>query len=180
MPHAPAIALSAAAPGVAWLTLDKQATRNALDWEALERLEELVRQAESDRELGVLVIRSALERVFVAGADIGVVQALTPADGARFAAAGQGLMERLEGSRLVTIAAVGGFALGGGFELALACDLVVASEAAVFGLPETGIGLVPGFGGTQRLTRAVSPQRAREVVLAGRRRPPPRRTTGAS
>src|SRR5436305_6366289 len=100
MPDAPAIALSAAAPGVAWLTLDKQATRNALDWEALERLEELVRQAESDHDLGVLVVRSALKRVFVDGADIAVIQALTPAEGARFAAAGQGLMERLEGSRL--------------------------------------------------------------------------------
>jgi enoyl-CoA hydratase len=163
------ITLSDAAPGVAWLTLDHQPTRNALDLDALARLGELVDDAERSPELRVLIVRSALERVFVAGGDIAQMRDLTVSEGVRFAYAGQRLMRRLEESPLVVIAAVGGFALGGGFELALACDLIVASESAVFGLPETTIGLLPGWGGTQRIARAVSPQRARELVFTGRR-----------
>jgi enoyl-CoA hydratase len=84
---------------------------------------------------------------------------------------GLDLMRRIEESPAVCVAAVGGFALGGGMELALACDMIVASEAAVFGLPETQVGLLPGWGGTQRIVRAVSPQRARELVFTGRRVP---------
>jgi enoyl-CoA hydratase/carnithine racemase len=164
-----AISLTEAAPGIGWVTLDHAPTRNALDFTMLDAFDALLDQAERGAELRVLVIRSALERVFIAGGDIAVMRDLTLADGTRFVYAGQRLMRRLEETRLVVIAAVGGFALGGGFELALACDLIVASEQAVFGLPETTLGLLPGWGGTQRIVRAVSPQRARELVFTGRR-----------
>jgi len=164
-----AISLTEAAPGVAWVTLDHAPTRNALDFTMLDAFNALLDDAERSPELRVLVIRSALERVFIAGGDIAVMRDLTLSGGTRFVYEGQRLTRRLEESRLIVIAAVGGFALGGGFELALACDLIVASERAVFGLPETTIGLLPGWGGTQRVVRAVSPQRARELVFTGRR-----------
>jgi enoyl-CoA hydratase len=169
MTDAAAISLTDAAPGVGWITLDHGPTRNALDWTMLEAFDALLDEAEGKPELRVLVVRSALDRVFIAGGDIAVMRALTLAEGTRFVYAGQHLLRRLEESQLVVIAAVGGFALGGGFELALACDLIVASEQAVFGLPETTIGLLPGWGGTQRIARAASPQRARELVFTGRR-----------
>ena len=164
-----ATSLTDAAPGVAWITLDHEPTRNALDWTMMAAFAAVLDEAEARPELRVVAIRSALERVFVAGGDIAVMRDLTLEDGTRFVYAGQHLLRRLEESRLVVIAAVNGFALGGGMELALACDLIVASEQAVFGLPETTIGLLPGWGGTQRITRAVSPQRARELVFTGRR-----------
>jgi enoyl-CoA hydratase/carnithine racemase len=163
------ISLSPAGDGVSWVTLDYAATRNAFDWTMLEAFNEVLDQVEGSRGIRVVAIRSAVERVFVAGGDIGVMRDLSVADGTRFVYAGQRLMRRLEESSCVFIAAVGGFALGGGLELALACDLIVASEQAVFGLPEAQVGLLPGWGGTQRLARAVSPQRARELVFTGRR-----------
>lgn len=163
------ISLSSAADGVSWITLDRPDTRNALNWEMLDAFDAVIDEAERSREARVIVIRSALERVFIAGGDIAVMRDLTVAEGTRFVYAGQHLMRRLEESPLVVIAAIGGFALGGGLELALACDMIVASEAAVFGLPETQIGLLPGWGGTQRLVRAVSPHRARELIFTGRR-----------
>jgi enoyl-CoA hydratase len=169
MSDAAPVTLSVAAEGVAWITLGHAKTRNALDWGMLEAFDAVLDEAERSPETRVVAIRSQLERVFVAGGDIAVMRDLGVADGARFVYAGQRLMRRLEESPCVFIAAVGGFALGGGMELALACDLVVASEAAVFGLPEAQIGLLPGWGGTQRLVRAVSPQRARELVFTGRR-----------
>lgn len=169
MSDRPPISLSSAGDGVSWVTLDRPDTRNALDWEMLDVFNAVLDEAEQTRETRVVVIRSALERVFIAGGDIAVMRDLTVAEGTRFVYAGQHLMRRFEESRLVVIAAVGGFALGGGLELALACDMVVASDAAVFGLPETQIGLLPGWGGTQRLARVVTPQRARELIFTGRR-----------
>jgi enoyl-CoA hydratase len=155
--------------GVAWLTLERPAQRNALDWAMLQRFGEELDELETSPEVRVVIVRSALERVFVAGGDIAVMRDLDVAGGSVFVKAGQDLLSRLEDSRLVFIAAVSGFALGGGFELALACDLVVAGAGAMFALPETTIGLLPGWGGTQRLVRTVSPQRARELVYTGRR-----------
>jgi enoyl-CoA hydratase/carnithine racemase len=154
---------------VAEITLSRKATRNALDWEMLGALASALDELEAARAVRVLIVRSALERVFIAGGDIAVMRDLDLRDGARFVYAGQRLMRRLEESPLVVIAAVNGFALGGGLELSLACDLVVASESAVFGFPETRIGLLPGWGGTQRIVRAIPPARARELVYTGRR-----------
>jgi enoyl-CoA hydratase len=163
------VSLQTAADGVSWLTLDRRETRNALDWDMLERLHAALDEAEASASTRVVLVRSALERVFVAGGDIAVMRDLQLADGSRFVYAGQRLLRRLEESRLIFVAVVGGYALGGGLELTLACDLVVVSDAAVFGLPETQLGLLPGWGGTQRSVRAISPQRARELVYTGRR-----------
>jgi enoyl-CoA hydratase/carnithine racemase len=163
------ISLQPAVEGAVWLTLDRPETRNAMDWQTLDAFSAALDEAEASAKTRVVLVRSALDRVFVAGGDIAVMRDLQLLDGSRFVYAGQRLLRRLEESRLVFIAAVGGYALGGGLELVLACDLVVASEAAVFGFPETRLGLLPGWGGTQRIVRAISPQRARELVYTGRR-----------
>jgi enoyl-CoA hydratase len=163
------VLLEPADEGVAWLTLNRPETRNALDWDMLEAFHGALDQAEASSSTRVVLVRSALERVFVAGGDIAVMRDLKLADGSRFVYAGQRLLRRLEESPQVFVAVVGGHALGGGLELVLACDLVVASEAATFGFPETRLGLLPGWGGTQRIVRAISPQRARELVYTGRR-----------
>jgi enoyl-CoA hydratase len=126
---------------------------------------------EAERDTRDAIVRSAVDRVFVAGGDIAVMRDLSVADGTRFVYAGHRLMRRIEESPVVFIAAVGGFALGGGTELALACDCVVASEAATFGLPEVSIGLFPGWGGSQRLPRLVGESRAKELIFSGRRIP---------
>jgi enoyl-CoA hydratase/carnithine racemase len=165
----PRVSLEPAADGVSWLTLDRRATRNALDWQMLEAFHAAIDEAEASATTRVVLVRSALQGVFVAGGDIAVMRDLQLIDGSRFVYAGQRALRRLEESRLVFVAVVGGYALGGGLELALACDLVVASESAVFGFPETRLGLLPGWGGTQRIVRAISPQRARELVYTGRR-----------
>ena len=158
-----------AGTNIARITLDRPAQRNAFDWSMLEAFGQTLDDVEGDKTIRIAVIRSAIDRVFVAGGDIAVMRDLTLTDGAAFVYAGQHLLRRLEESRIVFIAAVGGYALGGGLELALACDLIVASESATFGLPETTIGLLPGWGGTQRLVRCISPQRAKELVYTGRR-----------
>jgi enoyl-CoA hydratase/carnithine racemase len=163
------VSLDPGPDGVAWLTLNRPETRNALDWEMLEAFHAVLDEAEASTTTRVVLIRSALERVFVAGGDIAVMRDLQLTDGSRFVYAGQHLLRRLEESRVVFVAVVGGFALGGGLELTLACDLVLVSDTAVFAFPETRLGLLPGWGGTQRIVRAVSPQRARELVYTGRR-----------
>src|SRR5437588_183441 len=137
------VAIEDASEGTAWLTLNRPEARNAIDWEMLAGIERSVDELEARSDVRVVLIRSALERVFVSGGDIAVMRDIDLSSGSRWVYAGQHLLRRLEESRLVFIAVVGGFALGGGFELALACDLIVASEGAVFGLPETRIGLFP-------------------------------------
>jgi enoyl-CoA hydratase len=163
------VSLEPAADGVTWMTLGREASRNALDWEMLAAIHGALDTVEASRTTRVVLIRSTLPRVFVAGGDIAVMRDLQLNDGTRFVYAGQRLLRRFEESAVVFVAVVGGYALGGGLELTLACDLVVASEAAVFGFPETRVGLLPGWGGTQRIVRAISPQRARELVFTGRR-----------
>ena len=165
------VTVEPACPGAVFITLNRPDKRNAFDWEMLEAFTAVIDALEADRETRVAIIRSALDRVFVAGGDISVMRDLSVADGTRFVYAGHRLMRRLEESPVVFIAAIGGFALGGGTELALSCDCVVASEAATFGLPEVSIGLFPGWGGSQRLPRVVGVQRAKELIYSGRRIP---------
>lgn len=163
------ITLESAGPEASWLTLRRPDTRNALDWGMLEAFHSALDSLEADGQRRVVLIRSAVDRVFIAGGDIAVMRDLDLVQGSRFVYAGQALTRRLEDSRLIFIAVVNGFALGGGMELALACDMIVASEGAVFGFPETRLGLFPGWGGTQRIVRCVSAQRARELVYTARR-----------
>jgi enoyl-CoA hydratase/carnithine racemase len=160
-----------ACPGAVFITLNRPEKRNAFDWEMLRAFNAALDELEADRAVRVAIVRSAVDRVFVAGGDIAVMRDLTVAEGTRFVYAGHKLMRRIEESPIVFVAAIGGFALGGGTEIALACDCIVASEAATFGLPEVTIGLFPGWGGSQRLPRVVGIQRAKELIYSGRRIP---------
>jgi enoyl-CoA hydratase len=153
--------------GVGIATLNRPKALNALNGRTLGELGELLAQVEADGALRALVLTGAGEKAFVAGADIAEMSGLAPEAARRFAAAGQRAFERLEALPIVTIAAVNGFALGGGCELAMACDLIYASERAKFGQPEVNLGIIPSFGGTQRLQRRVGPARAMEMILTG-------------
>jgi enoyl-CoA hydratase len=151
---------------VATLTVDRPAKRNALDAETVEEFHRAlheVRQAKAT----VLIITGAGDKAFVAGADIGAIRARRREDA--LASINSRLMAAVEAHEAVSIAAVNGVALGGGCELALACDIRLAAENAAFGLPEPSLGIIPGAGGTQRLPRIVGLGRAKEMVLTGAR-----------
>lgn len=139
--------------GVYLLTIDRPKVLNALSSEVLEALEQRIDELKTMSDLRVIVLTGAGEKAFVAGADISQMQNLSSEEAQAFARKGQSVFSKLEGLSVPIIAAVNGFALGGGFELALACDYIFASENAKFGLPEVTLGLIPGFGGTQRLSR---------------------------
>lgn len=151
---------------LATLTLDRPPV-NALDAATLDELADCVSTLAADATLRVLVVTGA-GRAFVAGADIEAMSRMSVDEARAFSRKGHDAFLTLERAPFVTIAAVNGFALGGGCELALACDVIYASEKAVFGQPEVSLGLIPGFGGTQRLSRAVGLMVARDLVLSGR------------
>lgn len=153
---------------VAVLTIDRAERLNAVDRHVLAELDRALAAIEADEELLALVLTGAGERAFVAGADVAAMAAMDPAAARRFARDGQRALERLETMPKLTIAAVNGAALGGGCELALACDLRLASERARFGQPEVTLGITPGWGATARLPRLVGPARAAELILTGR------------
>ncbi|MFI5261557.1 MAG: enoyl-CoA hydratase-related protein [Candidatus Limnocylindrales bacterium] len=163
----PAIdAQGSAVPGVALLTLDRPQVLNALDAETLRQLVATLQQMDSDPALRAVVITGAGERAFAAGADITEMVDATPES---LAASGRfRSWDELRAIGLPLVAAVRGYALGGGCELAMTCDLIVAADDAVFGQPEIRIGVMPGAGGTQRLTRALGKARAMELILTGR------------
>lgn len=149
------------------LTMNRPKALNALNSATIAELDQVLQREAADPAVKALVVTGAGEKAFVAGADISEMNGMSPEQGRAFAAAGQRALARLEALPVVTIAAVNGFALGGGDELALACDLVYASEKARFGQPEVNLGLLPGWGGTQRLARRVGSMRALEIVLSG-------------
>lgn len=153
--------------GVRHLTINRPERLNALDRATLTELEVAFGQAQADDAVRVVVLAGAGEKAFVAGADIGELQALSPAGAAAFSAAGQRLMRKIERLGKPVIARIQGFALGGGMELAMACHLRIASVAARFGQPEIKLGLVPGFGGTQRLVRLAGQGAALALCLDG-------------
>lgn len=153
--------------GVGILTFNRPKVLNALDVKTFDELTEVIGLVERDRSVKALVVTGAGEKAFVAGADIAGMSTMTPTEARAFAERAHRLFERLERLPIPTIAAVNGYALGGGSELALACDLVYASENARIGQPEVNLGIIPGFGGTQRLTRRVGKMRALEIVLTG-------------
>jgi len=153
--------------GVGIATVNRPKALNALNTQTVREIGELLAAVEADASLKALVVTGAGEKAFVAGADIAEMSALSSLDARRFAEAGQRTFERLEALSVPTIAAVNGFALGGGCELAMACDLIYASERARFGQPEVNLGIIPAFGGTQRLQRRVGPARAMEMILTG-------------
>jgi enoyl-CoA hydratase len=152
---------------VARITVNRPDKLNALNAEVLEQLERAVVALERDTPQ-VIRVTGAGDKAFVAGADIRAMQGMSVESARAFASYGAHVFERLSGLGAIVVAEVQGFALGGGFELALACDIIVASTQAKFGLPEVGLGLIPGFGGTQRLTRRIGYGRAVELVTTGR------------
>ena len=133
----------------------------------ITELEEKIAEIENDSELSVLIMTGA-GRSFVAGADIAEQKPLDLTGGRRWGQRGSALMRRIEKLEIPTIAAVNGFALGGGCELAMSCDIILASEKAKFGQPEVGLGITPGFSGTQRLPRRVGIAKAKELIFSGK------------
>jgi enoyl-CoA hydratase len=152
---------------VAVLTINRPKALNALDAETLRELLRAVREIRRDSAVRCLIITGAGDKAFVAGADIAAMSKMSPVEAREFARLGQRLTTAIEDLHVPVIAAVNGFALGGGMELAMSCDLVLASEKARFGQPEINLGMIPGFGGTQRLPRRIGPHRARELIYGG-------------
>lgn len=154
--------------GVLTITIDRQSKLNALNAEVIAGLEKAFGQAQQDSECRCVVLTGAGERAFVAGADIGELQALDQEQAHSFLERGHALMNLIEQLDKPVIAAINGFALGGGCELALACTIRVASDSALMGLPEVSLGLIPGYGGTQRLARQLGRGRALHMMLTGK------------
>ncbi len=155
--------------GIAVVTIDRPDKLNALNAAVVGELNQAFRQARSDGAVRGVVLTGAGQKSFVAGADIEQFPSLDALQGHRFALRGQAVLNRIEEMPKPVVAAVNGFALGGGCELALACHLRVASENASFGQPEVNLGILPGYGGTQRLPRLVGRGLATEMILTGNR-----------
>lgn len=155
-------------PATALLTFDRPGALNAVDAVMLDDLERALQVLEADRD-GRVVVLTGSGRAFVGGGDIAHMAAIDPDEGERFVYRGQALLRRLERLPQVTIAAINGYALGGGFEIALACDLRVAADSAEVGLPEVSVGVIPGWGGTQRLARLAGRGIAKDLIFTGRR-----------
>lgn len=150
------------------LTVNRPKALNAINPEVLSALDEALIDLASDTQVRAVVLTGGGEKAFVAGADISVMLSLSPVEAERFAARGQAVLDRIAALPCPVIAAVNGFALGGGCEVAMACDLVFASASARFGQPEVKLGVIPGFGGTQRLLRRVGTAVALDMCLTGR------------
>ena len=152
---------------IAVATINRPKALNALNSQVLEDIDQLVEQVKADDEIRALVITGSGEKAFVAGADIGEMSTLTKAEGEAFGKKGNDVFRKLETLPVPTIAAVNGFALGGGCELSMSCDIRICADTAVFGQPEAGLGITPGFGGTQRLPRLVGRGAASLLLFSG-------------
>lgn len=148
------------------VTIDREKALNALNSAVLDDLKAVIDGVDLDTTR-CLIITGAGQKSFVAGADIGEMSKLTKAEGEAFGKKGNDVFRKIETLPIPVIAAVNGFALGGGCELSLSCDIRLAAENAVFGQPETGLGITPGFGGTQRLARTINVGKAKEMIYAG-------------
>lgn len=149
------------------LTINRPDKLNALNTHVVQEISSAFSTLESDSDVRVIIITGAGEKAFIAGADISEMQNINPLQALEFALRGQKMLEAIENSDKIVIAAINGYALGGGCELSMACDLRIASENARIGQPEIKIGVIPGWGGTQRLTRLVGKTKAKELVLIG-------------
>lgn len=150
--------------GIGMITLNRPKALNALNSELLTELNGLLDEIAQDESVKVVIVTGAGDKAFVAGADIAEMQSMSPMEGRAFGKFGQAIFSKLENIPQPVIAAVNGFALGGGCELAMACDIRIASDRAKFGQPEVSLGIVPGFGGTQRLPRLIGKGRAKELL----------------
>ena len=154
--------------GITTLTINRREALNSLNSAVIAELECALFELNLDTTVKAIVLTGAGEKAFVAGADIKEMSRLSAFEAHEFARRGQRLMLMINRMRKPVIAAVNGYALGGGLELALACDFIYASDKAKFGFPEVGLGVIPGFGGTQNLARLIGPNRANELVFSGR------------
>lgn len=153
---------------IAYLTVDQPKSLNALSSKVLKELSQAATEIAESNEAKVVIITGAGEKSFVAGANIKEMQSLNAIEGRKFSDIGNSAFEQIANLPQPTIAAVNGFALGGGCELAIACDIRLASENAIFGQPEVGLGITPGFGGTQRLPRLIPTGIAKELIYTAR------------
>ena len=149
------------------LTIDRQDSLNAMNPDVLKELDQSVKEFISDEDLGVIIITGAGEKAFIAGADIKLMQNLDTKGGLEFGKLGQEVTMTIEDSPKPVLAAINGFALGGGCEISMACHVRYASENAIFAQPEVKLGLIPGWGGTQRLPRIVGMGNATELIIGG-------------
>jgi enoyl-CoA hydratase len=154
--------------GIATITINRPKKLNALNSKVLDEIEEVFDSLEGDDNVSAVIVTGAGDKAFVAGADIKELRDLNKNTGKEASRKGQQIFQQIEDSRKPVVAAVNGYALGGGAELAMACHLRVAGSNAVFGLPEVGLGLIPGYGGTQRLPRIVGRAKALEMILTGK------------
>ena len=152
---------------IATITINRPKALNALNSVVLDELNEVI-DAVDLNEVRCLILTGAGEKSFVAGADIGEMSSLTKAEGEAFGKKGNDVFRKLETLPIPVIAAINGFALGGGCEIAMSCDIRICSDNAVFGQPEVGLGITPGFGGTQRLARLVGPGMAKQMIYTAR------------
>lgn len=149
------------------ITINREQALNALNSEVLDELDKVVSGIDLDA-IRAVVLTGAGEKSFVAGADIGEMSTLSKAEGEAFGKKGNDVFRKIETCPIPFIAAVNGFALGGGCEISMSCDIRIASESAMFGQPEVGLGITPGFGGTQRLARIVGPGMAKQLIYTAR------------
>jgi len=163
----PSLVLLEVEEGMALLTINRPKALNALNEATLLRLEEAIDECGRRDDVKVVILTGAGEKAFVAGADIAEMREKGVTEGRAFSELGQRAFGKLEKLPKPVIAAVNGYALGGGTELAVSCDIVLASEKARFGQPEVNLGVFPGFGGTQRLPRLVGKARAKEIIFSG-------------
>jgi len=152
---------------IATVTINRPEALNALNPNVLRQLGDALTNIEQEKDIKAIILTGAGNKAFVAGADIAAMQHMTPKQAKQFSAYGQSVLDRIAKMRTVVIAAVNGFALGGGCELAMACDIRIASSNAKFGIPEVSLGVIPGFGGTQRLVHLVGTGRAMELMATG-------------
>jgi enoyl-CoA hydratase len=152
---------------IAYITINRPKVLNALNRQTVEELRDALLDARADDAVRVLILRGAGEKSFVAGADIGELSQQTPVSGKEFSLFGQSVIHLLETMGKPSICAINGFALGGGCEIALACSIRIASKTARLGQPEVKLGIIPGYGGTQRLARLCGKGVAQELCLAG-------------
>ena len=152
---------------IAVLTINRPESLNALNDEVILQLDKVLDSIDSS-SVRCLIVTGAGQKAFVAGADIAQMSELTKSEGEAFGKHGNDVFRKLETLPIPTIAAVNGFALGGGCELSMSCDIRLCADTAVFGQPEVGLGITPGFGGTQRMARLIGPGKAKELIYTAR------------
>lgn len=153
---------------IAYITINRPKVLNAINYDVLSQLNETIDEVEANDNISVIIIKGAGDRAFVAGADISILNTFDAFTSKEYCETGQKIFNRIEALRKPVIASINGYAFGGGCELAMACDIRIASQKSKFALPEVTLGVIPGFGGTQRLPRLVGTAVAKEMMYTGK------------